>query len=559
MSVPEKCVISSNIPLRIMVGVTGHRTIENNDAIRQKINEILTFSWREALTADSLRELNSASSLSIAFTAISPLAEGADRLVAEAVLSTVGGRIEVPLPMPVVEYKKDFVTPESQQQFDELLLKAVRTSERQHQHGTDDGRLISKYLWAGEEVVRRSDILIALWDGKPANGAGGTAQIIELAKKSGKPVFVISSQSPYNVELLNASRLELSAVIARLSFYNGSSADSNRAEYSIGEFEKIFASQEGSGIPQIYKNEAIQKLLPHYVKASSIAAYNQGRYHKTGKMAYSVSTASVAFMAVAVVFGTKFLPVAIFCYIAELFALCSLFQMIHKAQKAHVHINWLENRALTERIRSMFFYVSCGIRPDSFNELENGTNNNWINRVVAEMRDELAAPGSCDFSNVSTFDAFIRTMWIHDQIAYHKGKATSSHDKNKRLKLLGIRLFGSAIFVSAIHLITALMGATGHHPSHYILIIEEMLTVIAVTLPAAAAAVGGYRILMEHSRIASRSYSMVQHLSLLEVRSPLSKNSDDLKQLIVSAEKIMLDESLDWTNLMSHADLERIA
>ncbi|MDD2366990.1 MAG: hypothetical protein PHN84_12580 [Desulfuromonadaceae bacterium] len=557
MSVDEKLLEPSLIPLRINVGVTGHRSISNEDKVRQQIFEILTGRWREALTITSVIKLDSASSLPIAFTAISPLAEGADRLVAEVVLTTAEGRLEVPLPMSGAEYKKDFSTPESKQQFDLLLLKAVRAYERHPLHETYDPQ-VSKYLWAGNEVVRSSDIIIAIWDGKPAKGTGGTAQIVDLAKESGKPVFVISSQSPYAIELFNAASIELGTLIDRISFYNSSNVNIEEG-FSVREFEKIFASKEGTEIPDRYKNEVIQKLLPHYVKSSLLASHNQRRYQKTGKMAYVISTASVAFMAMAVVFGSTTPLVAIVCYVAELIALCGLFQMIHKAHKAHVHINWLENRALAERIRSTFFYVFCGIRPNPLNEFADVTNSNWINRVVTEIRDGLSVPEYSGSSSAPIFVNFIRTMWINDQISYHQEKTTASNNKNKMLKVLGIRLFAAAILVSAIHLISALMGAAGRHPSHLMLIVEEILTVIAVTLPAAAAAVGGYRILMEHSRIASRSASMVQKLSLLDARIRPPKTSDDLEHLIVCTEKIMLAESQDWTNLMSHADLERIA
>jgi len=92
-----------------------------------------------------------------------------------------------------------------------------------------------------------------------------------------------------------------------------------------------------------------------------------------------------------------------------------------------------------------------------------------------------------------------------------------------------------------------------------ILLGEHLLTVIAVTLPAAAAAVGGFRLLMEFSRIASRSTVMVARLQRLEAKFPEVRDSGQLASLLASIEGIMLSESRDWQSLMVHADLERIA
>jgi hypothetical protein len=42
---------------------------------------------------------------------------------------------------------------------------------------------------AGKEVVNRSEILIAVWDGKAARGLGGTADIVHFAQSRSKRVL----------------------------------------------------------------------------------------------------------------------------------------------------------------------------------------------------------------------------------------------------------------------------------------------------------------------------------------------------------------------------------
>lgn len=47
-------------------------------------------------------------------------------------------------------------------------------------------------FWAaGREVVERSDKLLAIWDGLPAAGLGGTADVVRYARAAGKDVEVI--------------------------------------------------------------------------------------------------------------------------------------------------------------------------------------------------------------------------------------------------------------------------------------------------------------------------------------------------------------------------------
>lgn len=47
------------------------------------------------------------------------------------------------------------------------------------------------FMAAGSLVVRSSDWLIAVWDGKEARGLGGTADVVRLARSLGKDVHVI--------------------------------------------------------------------------------------------------------------------------------------------------------------------------------------------------------------------------------------------------------------------------------------------------------------------------------------------------------------------------------
>lgn len=47
------------------------------------------------------------------------------------------------------------------------------------------------YWSAGQEIVNQADRLLAVWDGQPAAGLGGTADVVRYARAQGKLVTII--------------------------------------------------------------------------------------------------------------------------------------------------------------------------------------------------------------------------------------------------------------------------------------------------------------------------------------------------------------------------------
>jgi hypothetical protein len=75
--------------------------------------------------------------------------------------------------------------PSARQAYRELSKNA--TVEVLDIPGTDE----DAYLAAGHRVVDNSDIMLAVWDGKPAKGKGGTADVVDYAIKRGIPLIHI--------------------------------------------------------------------------------------------------------------------------------------------------------------------------------------------------------------------------------------------------------------------------------------------------------------------------------------------------------------------------------
>ena len=115
---------------------------------------------------------------------ISSLAAGADQLFAKIVLD-LGHQIEVVIPCE--GYESAFENSNAEQTFQELKRKAVRCYVLDFSRPSEEA-----FFAAGKRVVEISDLLFAVWDGQPAAGLGGTADIVKHALKHGKQVFHIN-------------------------------------------------------------------------------------------------------------------------------------------------------------------------------------------------------------------------------------------------------------------------------------------------------------------------------------------------------------------------------
>jgi len=156
----------------LKICITGHRKLLNPDEVRAEIAR----SFEYFKTRDT--ELQ----------AISAIAEGADTIFAEEAIKA-GIPLKVVLPFSRAEYEKDF-SPEGLTLFNTLLND--REPEILYQLKTDNSdERNAAYLETGKKLVDESDIVVAVWDGKPADGKGGTGDIVEYVRNKGKELHII--------------------------------------------------------------------------------------------------------------------------------------------------------------------------------------------------------------------------------------------------------------------------------------------------------------------------------------------------------------------------------
>ena len=183
------------------VGVTGHRALPEAavPAIAKTVSAVLT--TIEAMVrgiADAETRLVPETGAPL-LRVISSLAEGADQLVAEAALER-GWELQCPLPFAREEYAKDF-SGAAAERFGALLARATSVFE----HDGDRRHADWAYLEAGRTMLAQSDLVIAVWDGQPSRGTGGTAEVVREALARGIPVVRIDPAKPEVPVLLGTS------------------------------------------------------------------------------------------------------------------------------------------------------------------------------------------------------------------------------------------------------------------------------------------------------------------------------------------------------------------
>lgn len=148
------------------VGITGHRDFGATAATL--IDAVI----RSALASYAGSEL----------IGVTCLANGADTIFAQAVLD-LGGSIEVIV--PAAEYRENLPA-EHHPTYDKLLARASAARALDFQQSDSEA-----HMAASLRMIDMVSELVAVWDGKPARGRGGTADVVAAAREKGLTVHVL--------------------------------------------------------------------------------------------------------------------------------------------------------------------------------------------------------------------------------------------------------------------------------------------------------------------------------------------------------------------------------
>lgn len=149
------------------IGITGHTSLSENTS------HLIYRTMKQKLDAYRPTELHG----------ITCLAEGADQLFARAIIER-GGTYEAIL--PAVDYRDSVIEKSRRLVFDELVSGAVAVL---YMPFARSGRVA--YMAASRELIRRSDLLFAVWDGAPSDRLGDTGDVVAAARARELSVHVV--------------------------------------------------------------------------------------------------------------------------------------------------------------------------------------------------------------------------------------------------------------------------------------------------------------------------------------------------------------------------------
>lgn len=359
------------IPL--VIGVTGHRDLVEDEipAIRERVREYL----------QGLRARWPHTPLIVA----SQLAEGADLLVAEEA-QALGLELVFLQPLPLADYRAQFSDPGAHPRFDALraVSRVVDLATEESAHDRD-----TLYEIAGDFLARYCYILLALWDGKPAAGPGGTAAVVDyrLASKGGARPATADLRDLSLGEADNSLVYHMLVSRARPNgetngypplaagylheYAGGHSAlqdsmpeENRRVLDRTEEFNRVAARDPecaagGNGAPFVGAPAAIKRCARLIAVSDRLAAQFRHRLTRITAWTYAIG----AVMGCAFVLYSKIPAMWGLIYVFFGAALTTI-ALSRIAERRGLHRDHLEYRALCEGLRVQFYLRVAGVRDE---------------------------------------------------------------------------------------------------------------------------------------------------------------------------------------------------
>ncbi|MBI5506113.1 MAG: DUF4231 domain-containing protein [Deltaproteobacteria bacterium] len=199
-------------PLAFRVAIVGHRPhrlqFADQDALAKLFTTLLV-AVREEVVAAKRRDSHLYDDAAPVLRAVSPLAEGSDRLFAEAAID-LGFELCCVMPFPREEFSKDFERPDGLEEnslarFDAILARAAKGLSCFELDGRrrDGG---AAYGEAGRVVLNQSDLLFVVWDGERRGKRGGTEDTFDEARRRGVPTVWIDAHAPHEWQMLRPNQ-----------------------------------------------------------------------------------------------------------------------------------------------------------------------------------------------------------------------------------------------------------------------------------------------------------------------------------------------------------------
>ena len=529
---------------------------------------------------------------------VSPLADGADQIAAEIALD-LGFELHAILPFERGRYREDMADEAARSQFDDLLGRATCVLEL-------PGRtehLLESYVMAGRATVAHSDLLIAVWDGLPPRGRGGTGEVVRLAHDRATPTIhiAIAAADPVTIRwsafepaivthaedssnVRPFSPAELEAVVNALvspppdaqerQFIHQFQGEcrrkvKTRIEYplmlaiaGVSRFRKHHwradaATKQTHAEWQTYcdaceRAQAVSAplngLQRWYEWADSLA----GNFAQSYRSGHVFNFALGAFAVLLALATLAFPDAKKYLAFAEFVAVLAILLNTYVGTRQQWHRRWLDYRQLAERLRPMRSLKMLGLAaPDPPGTNANPVARRWTDWYATAVWRAMGCPaGQLSHDRVEALTLTIAEHELAPQIAYNKSAARQAERLDHRLELIGYSLFAAALLGCVVLLLGFWLAPLWvKHNSN-------LFTILSAGLPAIGTAVFGIRVQGDYVGSAVRSEQTAQVLEQIAER--LKREPQNLPRagdIVEQAARAMHADLDEWRLLNQQHDL----
>ena len=581
------------LPFALTVGITGHRLGGLADVRLGGIGDEIALAL-DTVEAEALgvfkREGGLFAKAAPVLTLVSPLADGADQMAAEAGLAR-GWRLQAILPFARATYIRDFDGHEAQARFIALIERADCVLELPGDPDDD----AEAYMAAGRATIAHCDVLIAIWDGQPPRGRGGTAEVVHLAVAQGTPVIHIPAdgetaigllwsgfdpnvvtrggdergiRQPFEPELLG--RL-LSALLtpppqpSERTFYDRFLAEKSRRVRGRIEYPLLLMLAGVARLKSSHWRESkcaaaidaewlrfstgcsgkhgisasLDLLERAYSSSDRLAGYYAQNYRSGHIFNFLLAATAVLLGLSSFALPASKTEVAVVEFAVVLAVIFNTkFGVSHEW-----HRRWLDYRQLAERLRPLRSLKLLGVAaPDAPGSHTNPVPRRWIDWYAAGVWRAMGCPnGAIDKERAAKLAEAIACHEVAPQIAYHEATARQIDTLDRRLEGLATSLFVLTLAASALVIVMLQINP------EWVNRMGNWLTLLSAGFPAVGTAIFGIRFQGDFGGCAERSRSTAQTLRSIEAQmaathGDLARSADLFEQ----ASRAMLADLDEW-------------
>jgi hypothetical protein len=588
------------IPFVLSVGITGHRADMIPDAgvepLRARIRETLTLiaTAGMALLAKE-RDWFAAAPAQLRF--LSPIADGADQIAAEIAVD-MGWELEAILPFDRPSYRASLGNDAARARFDAFVARAASVLELPG----DPANTLDAYVMTGRATVAHCDMLIAVWDGLPPRGRGGTGEVVQLALSRGsavihlpidentQPRLLWSAFDPAVVTL--ADDAEVSRPVDREQLDKLLNAllmpppnDEEQRFFERFLYERLPRIRARIEYPLLLSAAGVRRIRARDFTADHghRQTRDEWRRYRTAcaeahnivapidqlEQAYSWADALGTHVAqtyrsghifnfllggVAVCLGlAAFMAPHLKLEEAALELLITLAIILNAiiGQRQEWHRRWLDYRQLAERLRPMRSLKLLGIAaPDPPGTETNPVPERWIDWYASGIWRSMACPsGVIDRNCPPLLAQAIATHEIEPQVGYHLRNAEQIEALDHRLERIGMVLFAATVLVT----LATVVGLA--FDSQIVSDYGNWFTLVSAGFPALGTAVFGIRFQGDFGGDALRSKATAETLRNIERQLRKDVSLTRAADLAEQAARIMLSDLDEWRLVNQQRDL----